>query len=82
MIRVGNNYRSKFLDNSGEILCPLCKNREDTQEHLLECPKLVNDGPSVRYSNIFANNSREMKDCFEALKTALNKREDLIAATD
>ena len=49
MIRVGNNYRSMYLDHSGGVLCPLCKNKEDTQEHLLECSKLVKEGVSVRY---------------------------------
>ena len=78
MIRVGRNYKSMC-----EVVCPLCKNEEDTQEHLLMCPVLTSDTTGVRYADIFASdNMLGMKDCFEALKTALNRREDVLAAEE
>ena len=79
MVRVGNNYRAMYSGQSDAVsVCPLCQGSEDTQEHLLECPNLGNDGISVRYSNIFSMNTTEVKETFEILKRSLNRREDLI----
>ena len=79
MVRVGNNYRAMYSGQSDAVpVCPLCQSGEDTQEHLLECLHLDNDGVSVRYSDIFSMDTTEVKEAFEVLRRALNRREDLI----
>ena len=85
MVRVGNNYRSMYSEQAADvgIICPLCNSDEDTQEHLLLCSKLGSEEINVRYSDIFSTNCMSrMKDSFNALKTALKKREDLINAME
>ena len=53
MIEVRTNYKEKYLD----INCPLCKESEDTQEHMLHCSDLVTEGEIVKflpeYQNVF-----------------------------
>ena len=54
MVFVKCNYRSQYQDN---LQCCLCDSQsEDSQEHLLECPSLLNEVDvdiSVEYMDIF-----------------------------
>ena len=78
---VKNNFRNNYRNTN--ILCPLCEEEDDTQEHLFECKKLVDvtDNGCV-YEDIFSKNNEvllnvaiNLKKIVECRKNALNPEE-------
>ena len=60
MIKVKNNYKNMFRDN----ICRLCKQGDETQEHILErCPELHRDSSTiVTYDLIFSEETDKLKE--------------------
>ena len=74
--RVRANYKSMY--DNGDTLCPLCSTGEDTQEHLLGCEMLHEDGTTASYNDLFGSDILLMKSTFEILKASLTEREKLL----
>ena len=64
MVKVGWNYGAK-------ILCPLCSVADDTQEHILSCPKLCSDCMTDD-SDVNINN---LEQHIKIIETAIRSRE-------
>ena len=56
MLEVRNNFSGSYSD----LICPLCRLCEDSQNHLLECSKLAEEGELVtkipEYDYLFSGN--------------------------
>ena len=76
MVRVRANYKSMY--DNGDTLCPLCSTGEDTQEHLLGCEMLHENGTTASYNDLFGSDILLMKSTFEILKASLTEREKLL----
>jgi hypothetical protein len=76
MVRVKRNYRNNLTD----LNCPLCESDEDTQQHLLLCPRIhtTTGLPAVNYMDIYSGDIVLMKKTIDSLKKALWKREELL----
>ena len=74
MIDVADNFKN---DNKYTMLCPLCSESWDDQEHLLCCSKIhQKELPNVTYNDIFGNDTNKMKIVLTVLKNALAIREE------
>ena len=78
MLPVKTNYGSSFSEN----VCPLCKNTEDTQSHLLFCDSLNNQNvlaTSVpEYDHLFSSKVEDQVVVVKVLKTKFEKRKKLL----
>ena len=81
MIKVRVNYRNSHQSN---LSCPLCQAEEDTQQHLLVCPKIHTTAalPNVEYMDIYGCDTALMKKTIQVLKEALWKREELLSSKE
>ena len=79
MFNVRNNFRNKYRQT--DILCPLCKSTEDTQEHLFLCRVIKNslqiDFSSV-YQDIFSEDTDKLLAVGKDLKMITELRADLV----
>ena len=63
MTEVKHNFRNKYADQ----ICPLCKSEEDTQYHLINCQRILENCPdlaeniNIEYEDIFSNGSKQME---------------------
>ena len=73
MIKVNFNYGLKL------ILCPLCSKKNDTQEHMLECEKLVEHSKSHEYAKIFSSSKQNIIEAANECKRLYRKREKLLS---
>ena len=73
MIKVNFNYGLKL------ILCPLCSKKNDTQEHMFECKKLVEESKSNDYANIFSSSGSKIYEAANECKRIYRKREKLLS---
>jgi hypothetical protein len=81
MIKVGYNYRNK-------VKCPICSDDEDTQQHLLHCPKLNYDNTvtQTQITDILDQNIHDKTDqdwdilylTLKRLENAIRCRETLL----
>ena len=79
MYNVRNNFRNNYVLSN--ILCPMCEETDDTQEHLFQCRKIrellplevFNQGFS--YEDIFANDCDTLLGVARLLKQIVNIRE-------
>ena len=82
MATVAVNFPNMYVDLS----CPLCKSSSDTQEHILQCSKLLDEVPELKsnskvlYKHIFSNNIEKMKDTVLLLDLAMKKREEILTS--
>ena len=78
MFNVKNNFRNKYRQTN--ILCPLCKSTEDTQEHLFQCRVILNllqtDRLSSVYQDIFSENTDKLLAVGKDLKMITELRAD------
>ena len=76
MVEVKNNFENMFRH---DILCPLCKVKVDTQDHLLACEKL-HEAPlkEVNYDDIFSKNTMKQIKAILALKKSLEERRKIL----
>ena len=74
MVKVRCNYKNMHSSH----YCPLCESEEDTQEHLLACSAIHLQLPEVTYSDIFGNDTQKMNLTLQALKSAFERREELL----
>ena len=84
MFHVRNNFRNNY--NKNDLLCPLCKMEEDTQEHLFKCEFIKskynnknNDNvyEQVKYDDIFASETSTLLNVGIFLKKIVQIRKDL-----
>ena len=75
MFNVRNNFRNQYRTN---LLCPLCNENEDSQEHLLECKIITEELGSVQcqYEDIFSKDPECLLKIAEVLKKAIKVRID------
>ena len=82
MFNVKNNFRNQY--RATNILCPLCKRSEDSQEHLFECSEIrqtlsINHQPSnISHNDIFTNDCNKLLQVAQLLKAIISIREDLM----
>ena len=78
MLDVKTNYSERYTDS----LCPICKNEEDTQKHLLECSKLDTDGDIVtklpEYDHLFSEKLDDKVKIAKIIKQRYEKRTAII----
>ena len=83
MFNVRNNFRNNYREL--DILCPLCKSTNDTQEHLFECgviqQKLTVNHPCI-YEDVFSDETDTLWNVAKTLKEIVTIRENLIAELD
>ena len=74
---VKNNFRNNYKNTN--ILCPLCEEKDDTQEHLFACKDLnhvtEND---CKYEDIFSNEIEVLLNVAKNLKEIVGLRETLL----
>ena len=76
MVEVKTNFRNKYSD----ILCPVCKLSDDTQQHLFECSELLKNmnilnRKDIQYSHIFSENTDKQKAALRLFKSMWKERE-------
>ena len=78
MLEVRNNFSGSYSD----LKCPLCKLVEDSQEHLLECPKLTEEEEMVEtipeYNDVFVGNFAQKVEVTRIMISKYKKRRNLI----
>ena len=74
---VKNNFRNNYRNTN--IMCPLCEDSDDTQEHLFEC-KAMRDVTSedVQYNDIFSSETEVLLNVAMNLKRIVGQRETLL----
>ena len=75
MFNVRNNFRNQYRTN---LLCPLCCEQEDSQEHLLKCKVILKElsGQQYHYEDIFSEDLDKLLNIAKALKKVVKIRED------
>ena len=75
---IKDNIRSFSQDDQ---LCPVCLKNEDTQEHCLNCPKLMRPNEShlqQQYNNIYSNNESKQHEITKHFVNILERRQLLL----
>ena len=79
MFNVKNNFRNNYRQT--DILCPLCKKEEDSQEHLFKCETIAlsldNVTINVVYEDIFSDDTDKLLSAASHLKQLTQIRIDL-----
>ena len=79
MFNVRNNFRNHYYQTN--IMCPLCKEEEDSQEHLFKCisirSKLQYDISNIVYEDIFSTDVDKLLEVGFLLKDLTEIRSDL-----
>ena len=77
------NYKQKYIHSN--IKCDLCKNEDETQQHILECKEIREAYKSddvakdkVNYENLFCKDVNKQKEITTLFKHLFNERERLI----
>ena len=81
MFNVRNNFRNHYKTN---LLCPLCREKEDSQEHLLECRTILrklNCG-DCRYEDIFSDDADKLLKIARLFKNVIEIREEEESSMD
>ena len=79
MLDVRKNFENKYDD----LMCPLCKEKADTQQHVLECSVLLQNtnlitSSTVVYSDIFEINVQKLKTVTQLFENLWTKRNQLL----
>ena len=80
---VKNNFRNNYRNSN--ILCPLCHQDDDTQEHLFECRNITNQYGkqcTSQYTDIYSNDIDTLLSVAIELKNLTNIREKLLNPDD
>ena len=77
------NFKCNFRNGNDNISCVLGCKDIDSQELVLECPKIISHLPdiestTIKYSDIFSNNVIKIKSAGDLLQKAFKVREQLI----
>ena len=79
MFNVKNNFRNNYRQT--DILCPLCKSADDTQEHLFQCKvvekSLLDGSVSSVYNDIFSEDVDKLLAVGKDLKVLTELRDEL-----
>ena len=75
---VKNNYRNNYINS--DIICPLCENHDDTQQHMMSCEKLLGtmSGSACVYEDIFSTDVNRLYPVALLLKRLHEARESLL----
>ena len=79
MLDVRTNFKNKYND----LLCPVCKEKPDTQQHVLECSALLQNtnfitDSTVLYSDIFDSDVQKLKSVTQLFDNLWKKRNKLL----
>ena len=79
MVEVKTNFRNKYSD----VLCPVCKISDDTQQLLFECSELLKNiniliSNDIQYSHIFSENTDKQKAALRLFKSMWKEREKIL----
>ena len=82
MFNVRNNFRNQYRQTN--ILCPLCKVFEDSQQHLFSCAVLHESIPTINtvYDDIFSSDSNILLKVAKELKTIVAARVEMESNMD
>ena len=79
MFNVRNNFRNNYQQT--DTLCPLCKNEDDTQEHMFKCETIIqtlhHENIDVVYEDIFSADTNRLLGVARHLKQLTQTRIDL-----
>ena len=74
---VKNNFRNNYKNTN--ILCPLCEEKDDTQEHIFECKNIKSIyRDESKYEDIFSKDMEVLLQTAKTLKTLVQVRELLL----
>ena len=75
--RTVNNIKANTrLFSQNDLLCPLCLKDEDTQEHCLNCPKLIRKNENhLEYNDIFSSNESVQHEIANQFVNILERRQ-------
>ena len=75
--RTVNNIKANtHLFSQNDLLCPLCLKDEDTQEHCLNCPKLIRQNENhLEYNDIFSSNESVQHEIANQFVNILERRQ-------
>ena len=75
---VKNNFRNNYINTN--ILCPLCEQADDSQEHLFECRNIiqVHGEVSCTHSDIFSHDSEKLHTVALTLRKLDQIRDELL----
>ena len=80
---VKNNFRNN--DRNTNILCPLCEQADDTQEHIFQCQVIIEQYGrpcASQYSDIYSNNVEILFRVANELKRLVEIREKILNPDD
>ena len=83
MFNVRNNFRNNYRQTN--ILCPLCEESEDSQQHIFSCNVLRNriSAPTTsKYEDIFSSDINTLLVVAKELKVFVETRETIIEEMD
>ena len=81
MYQVRNNFRNNYKEE--DILCPICKDSNDTQEHLFDCvtikAALSDDSQQQsQYIDLFTNDTDNLINVAKKLKKIVATRDAIL----
>ena len=76
MFHVRNNFRNRYRQTN--LLCPLCNEYEDSQEHLLQCKVVIDSLGDLqcKYEDIFSSDPDLLLNVAKVLQKVAKLRED------
>ena len=87
------NFKQKYIHSN--LLCDLCKNENENQQHIMKCKVILNEFKcntlsieKIEYADIFSKNIRKQKEVtalfnslFETRETILENRKSQMAGS-
>ena len=78
-----HDVRTNLENKYDDLLCPVCKEKPDTQQHVLECSVLLQNtnfitGSTVLYSDIFDSDVQKLRSLTQLFENLWKKRNRLL----
>ena len=83
-----NKVKSNFKTSYADLTCPLCRQYEDRDDHLLQCSKIKEKSTEIqlnissKYIDIFSSSIEKMVSAIELLDIAMEIREKILEEQD
>ena len=83
-----NKVKSNFKTSYADLTCPLCRQYEDRDDHLLQCSKIKEKSTEIqlnissKYIDIFSSSIEKMVSAIDLLDIAMEIREKIIEEQD
>ena len=80
MLEVKCNYKGRYQNT--DTLCPVCKNHEDTQQHILDCKYLDGENQLIlgcaNYEKLFSDNLSDKLEIARIIRSRFKRRKEIL----